>query len=84
MIRSTSPIGWPFLILLKIVKDRSWLPFLYAFTLVFIPVVFLAVGVDSYYYGYFPVITSLNFMRVNVSEGLSKYFGSDPFHYYVS
>lgn len=84
MIRNTSPIGWPPLILIKIVKDRSWLPFLCAFILVFIPVVFISVAFDSYVYGDFPVITSLNFMRVNVSEGLSKYFGSSPFHYYAS
>jgi phosphatidylinositol glycan class B len=83
MIRNTSPIGWPPLILIKIIKDRSLLPFICAFVLVFIPVVFLSVALDSYYYGEFPVITSLNFMRVNVSEGLSKYFGSDPFHFYI-
>jgi hypothetical protein len=83
MIRSTSPIGWPPLILIKIFKDRSWLPFLYAFALVFIPVVFLTVAIDSYYYGEFPVITSMNFMRVNVSEGLSKYYGKDPFYFYI-
>jgi hypothetical protein len=83
MIRSTSPIGWPPLILIKIVKDRSWFPFLYAFFLVFIPVVFSTVAIDSYYYGEFPVITSMNFMRVNVSEGLSKYYGKDPFYFYI-
>ena len=83
MIRNTSPIGWPPLILIKIIKDRSWLPFIYAFSLVFIPTAFISVALDSYLYGDFPVITSLNFMRVNVSEGLSKYFGSDPFHFYI-
>lgn len=84
MIRSTSPIGWPPLILIKMFKDHSWLPFIYAFALIFIPVAFLIVGIDSYYYGFFPVITSLNFMNVNVAEGLSKYFGTDPFHIYFS
>lgn len=83
MIRNTSPIGWPPLILIKIVKDRSWLPFISSFILVFIPVVFLSVAIDSYFYGEFPVITSLNFMRVNLSEGLSKYYGSFPFHFYI-
>jgi phosphatidylinositol glycan class B len=83
MIRNTSPIGWPPLILIKIVKDRSWLPFILAFVFVFIPVAFLSVALDSYFYGDFPVITSLNFMRVNVSEGLSKYFGTSPFHFYI-
>ncbi len=84
MIRSTSPIGWPPLILIKIFKDHSWRPFLSAFALVFIPVASLIVGIDSFYYGFFPVITSLNFMKVNVAEGLSKYFGTDAFHIYFS
>ena len=83
MIRNTSPIGWPPIILIKIVKDRAWIPFILAFLIVFIPIVFLSVVVDSYYYGEFPVITSLNFMRVNLSEGLSKYYGSFPFHFYI-
>lgn len=83
MIRGTSPIGWPPLILIKMIKDRSWLPFALAFFFVFIPVAGLAILADSYHYGDFPVLTSLNFMRVNVSEGLSKYFGSDPYHYYL-
>ena len=83
MIRNTSPIGWPPLILIKIVKDRSWIPFIKAFIFVFIPVTFLCVSIDSFVHGDFPVITSLNFMRVNVSEGLSKYFGSAPFTYYI-
>lgn len=83
MIRNTSPIGWPPLILIKVIKDRSWIPFLLAFVLVFIPVAFLSVAIDSYYYGVFPVITSLNFMRVNVSEGVSKYYGTSPFHFYI-
>ena len=83
MIRNTSPIGWPPLILIKIIKDRSWVPFLLAFVLVFIPVAVLSVAIDSYFYGDFPVITSLNFMRVNLAEGLSKYYGSFPFHFYI-
>lgn len=66
MIRNTSPIGWPPLILIKIIKDRSWIPFILALIIVFIPVVFLSIAVDSYFYGEFPVITSLNFMRVNL------------------
>ncbi len=83
MIRNTSPIGWPPLILIKMMKDRSWIPFILAFFLVFLPVVFLSITVDSYFYGEFPVITSLNFMRVNLSEGLSKYYGSFPLHFYL-
>ncbi len=83
MIRNTSPIGWPPLILIKIIKDRSLIPFLIALITVFIPAAFLCIVVDSYFYNEFPVITSLNFMRVNLQEGLSKYYGSFPFHFYV-
>ena len=83
MIRNTSPIGWPPLILLKMFKDRSFIPFILAFIFIFLPVVFLSIAVDSYFYNEFPVITSLNFMRVNLSEGLSKYYGAFPFHFYI-
>jgi phosphatidylinositol glycan class B len=84
MIRNTSPIGWPPLILIKVIKDRSLIPFIIAFVTVFIPVVFVSILIDSSYYNEFPVITSLNFMRVNLSEGLSKYFGSHPVHFYFT
>ena len=83
MIRNTSPIGWPPLILIKIIKDRSLIPFIIALVAVFLPVAILSILVDSYFYQDFPVVTSLNFMRVNLQEGLSKYFGSFPFHFYI-
>jgi hypothetical protein len=50
MIRNTSPIGWPPLILIKIIKDRSLVAFIMAFVVVFIPVVFVSILVDSFYY----------------------------------
>jgi phosphatidylinositol glycan class B len=84
MIRNTSPLGWPPMILIKMLKDRSYVPFILAFITIFIPVVIASTLLDSYYYNEFPVITSLNFMRVNVQEGLSKYFGSHPIHFFLS
>jgi GPI mannosyltransferase 3 len=83
MIRNTSPIGWPPMLLIKIVRDRSLVPFLIAGVAVFIPVVLLSIGVDSFYYGQFPVVTAYNFVQANLAEGLSKYFGTEPFHFYV-
>jgi hypothetical protein len=50
MIRNTSPIGWPPLILIKIIKDRSLVAFIMSFVVVFIPVVFVSILVDSFYY----------------------------------
>lgn len=83
MIRNTSPIGWPPLILIKIIKDKSLAPFMFALLFVFIPVVGLSILVDSFYYGHFPVITAYNFVQANLTEGLSKYFGTEPFHFYI-
>ena len=85
MIRNTSPIGWPPLILLKIIYDGSLVPFLMAGFLVFIPVVGLSICVDSFYYGMenFPVVTAYNFVMANLAEGLSLYCGSEPKTYYI-
>ena len=54
--------------------------------LVFVPIVGLCVLGDSLYYGieHFPVITSYNFMKFNVVEGLSKLFGTEPSYRYLS
>ena len=61
------------------------MPFLFAGIFVFLPVVLLCVVVDSYYYGIsnFPVLTAYNFFEVNVTQGLSKYFGTEPFLFYM-
>lgn len=85
MIRNTSPIGWPPILLIKILKDGSLVPLLFAGVFVFLPVVALSVIVDSFYYGMsdFPVVTAYNFVRANLAEGLSKYFGTEPFYFYL-
>lgn len=85
MIRNTSPIGWPPLLLLKIIKDGSLIPFIIAGFTVFIPVVGLSILVDSWYYGieHFPVITAFNFYNANLAEGLSLYFGVHSIYYYL-
>ena len=82
MIRNTSPIGWPPLLLMKILYEGSLVPILMAGTFVFAPLVALFIGLDSLYYGHFPVITAYNFVQANLTEGLSKYFGVHPTYYY--
>jgi GPI mannosyltransferase 3 len=85
MIRNTSPIGWPPLLLMKVIKDGALVPFLIAGFTVFVPVVGLSILVDSHFYGiqHFPVVTALNFYNANVAEGLSLYFGVHPAYFYV-
>ncbi len=85
MIRNTSPIGWPPLLLYKIIYDGSLVPFLIAGVFVFLPVVALFILIDSFNYGFdsFPVITAYNFVKANLAEGLSKYFGVEPVHFYL-
>jgi len=85
MMRNTSPIGWPPILAIKIWRDRSLIPFIIAGITIFIPTVCLCILIDSFYYGMkdFPVLTSYNFMRANLTEGLSKFFGTEPVHFYL-
>lgn len=83
MIRNTSPIGWIPLLVLKIFKDGSFIPFLFSGILVFFPIIGFCTLLDSLYYGEL-TFTSLNFVKANLAEGLSKYFGTDPVYHYVA
>jgi phosphatidylinositol glycan class B len=85
-VRNTSVIGWPLLLAIKVLKDGAFLPFLLAGILVFFPLLGLSTVLDSLYYGWenFPVVTALNFLRINVSDGLANYFGTEPWHYYLT
>lgn len=84
-MRNTSPIGWPPVLAIKILRDKSFIPFIIAGITIFIPTVGLCVLIDSFYYGLkdFPVLTSYNFMQANLTEGLSKYFGTEPVLFYL-
>lgn len=86
MIRNTSPVGWPPLIALKLFHDRSLVTFIKAGVLIAVPVILLCVLADSFYYGmeHFPVLTGYNFMNVNVVQGISKMFGTEPGLWYIS
>lgn len=88
MMRNTSPIGWIPLLLIKILRDKAFVPFLVSGVVVAIPIVFLVTVLDSWYYSqdleqFEWTFTGLNFMIVNVVEGLSKYFGDHPTWFYV-
>ena len=85
MIRNTSPIGWPPLLLFKVIYEGSLIPFIIAGFVVFLPVVGLSICADSFYYGMdsFPVITAYNFVKANLAEGLSLYFGSEHPTFYL-
>jgi hypothetical protein len=47
-----------------------------------LPVFALSLSVDCMYYGHFTV-PQLNFVRVNVVDNISKYFGVEPWYYYI-
>jgi hypothetical protein len=86
IVRNTSVVGWPILLAVKVIKDGAFIPFLIAGFTVFIPIMTLSVVLDSLYFGWesFPVITALNFLNINLGEGLSNYFGTEPMHYFFS
>jgi hypothetical protein len=61
MMRSTSPIGWMPLLLIKIIYEGSFKPFLISGILIALPIMGLCTVIDSYYYGQL-TITSLTFL----------------------
>ena len=88
MMRNTSPIGWIPLLAIKVLYEGALLPFLIAGIFVALPVIGITIAVDTQYFlGTIDfqnwVLTSYNFLRRNILEGLSEYFGSDPKHKYV-
>lgn len=88
MIRNTSPIGWIPLLAIKVLYEGSLVPFLISALLVSVPVVLINIALDTLYFtGTLRmdnlVFTALNFVIVNIKDGLSEYFGSsDLDHYY--
>ena len=64
------------------------MPFLLAGVFVALPVIGLTIVIDTLYFlGRVDmenwVLTSYNFLRRNILEGLSEYFGSDPASKYL-
>lgn len=84
MMRNTSPIGWVPLLAHKVIYDGSLLPFILSGIFVALPIIFICVYVDTIYYGGDEwVFTSWNFLNVNVVGGFSKFFGTDPWYFYL-
>ena len=84
MMRATSPVGWIPLLAHKVLFQGSFFPFLLSGIVVALPILALCVMVDSLYYGGDQLtFTSYNFLQVNLVHGLSKYFGEDPFYWYL-
>ena len=88
MMRNTSPIGWIPLLAIKVVYEGSLKPFLIAGIFVALPLIFMVVAIDTWYYlrvidGSHWVFTSWNFVKMNILDGLSKFFGTDPWWYYL-
>lgn len=82
--RSSSLAPWIPLAILKILEDINFLlPIIVAGILVTVPLCVASVALDSYYYGTFTV-PQYNFIGVNVFENLSKYFGIDPWYFYLN
>lgn len=83
LARSSSLAAWIPLAILKMAEDINWLlPILVAGLSVTVPVCALSVFIDSYYYGVF-TIPQVNFVHVNVVENVSKYFGFEPWYFYI-
>jgi hypothetical protein len=83
MMRNTSPIGWIPLLAHKVLFKGSLPPFIISAILVAVPIIAFCTYVDSWFYGGDDwTFTGINFLRVNVLHGLSKYFGEDPWYWY--
>ena len=85
MIRNTSAVGWLPLLAYKVLFEGSFVPFLKAGIFIALPVLALLIWVDTVMYNSDKwVVTSYNFLEMNILHGLSKYFGEDPWYWYVA
>jgi phosphatidylinositol glycan class B len=90
VMRNTSAVGWIPLLMIKILYEGSFKPFLISGFIVAIPLLGMCVWLDSLFYmrmqgdqEFKLVVTSLNFLKINVLQGLSKYFGDHNFSEYI-
>ena len=88
LVRSSSIIGWVPLALIYIFQANSLECIIYnlfaiiqAGLFIAIPMVFLSLCMDSFYYGTF-AFPQFNFVYVNVVQNISAYFGSEPLLFY--
>jgi hypothetical protein len=84
MMRNTSPVGWIPLLAIKVLRDGALPPFIISAITVALPILFMCVYIDTEFYGSDKwVFTGYNFLEMNILHGLSKYFGTDPWHMYL-
>lgn len=86
MMRNTSPVGWIPLLAYKVLFEGSLIPFIISGLFVALPIICGSIYADTMYYGDDSnewVITSLNFLKVNLTNKISDYFGQDPIFMYV-
>jgi len=86
ILRNTSPIGWVPILVCKAFELGLFemiCNYLKGFVVIFMPMFILATAIDSYYYGALTIVP-WNFIKVNVFQGLSQTFGSDPIEKYIA
>ena len=79
VVRNTSPIGWIPILLLKVWEygPKVLVNYILGAILIFIPIILTSTYLDSLFYGQLTIVP-WNFIKVNVFQGLSQTFGSDP------
>ena len=82
ILRNSSAIGFIPLILHKVFYQRNFKMFVLSGILVAVPMLLITVAADSIYYGKL-TFTFWNFLKFNVLEGGSDFFGINPWHDYL-
>lgn len=87
MMRNTSPVGWIPLLGYKVLYEGSLKPFIISGIFVALPLIYGLILLDTKWYGNSNkwygnphddklVLTSYNFLKMNLLDGLSKFFGT--------
>ena len=93
MTRITAPVSWVPLIYIKVFRDEVFIPFIICGVMVAGPLLVLITYMDSSYYSmkefngedtFEWTITGYNFIRSNLIEKKSEYFGIEPMNMYVA
>lgn len=84
IIRNTSPIPWVPVLLIKAHQYGKGViqNYFLGFVCIFLPLFAFAVFADSYFYGELTIVP-WNFIKINLIDGQSKTFGTDPWHKYI-
>lgn len=89
LVRPTSGLIWPFFYgyacvhLLRIGRRRLAISLIQRATLIGIVALVTATAIDSAFYGR-PTLTILSFFYQNVTTSVSQFYGSQPWHWYIS